>query len=75
MHELSKEQLLKNLKAVIRQMKLLKSWNRKTAKFEEDEEKDPSNIEYKSIVGQLALYHNMTPEQIAIEISKKDTVV
>jgi hypothetical protein len=73
MQTMTKEQLLKNLKAVIRQMKLLNGFKRPTAQLAADS--DTNNIEYNALIKHLVTKHNMTPEQIAIEISKKDTVV
>jgi len=73
MQTMTKEQLLKNLKAVVRQMKLLSGYKRPTAQLAADSE--VNDIEYKMLIKHLVNQHGMTPEQIAIEISKRDTVV
>lgn len=62
---LSKEQILTNLKAVMRQAVMLGHMNRKTGILQA---KSSSKIEYDSYIKLLVFNYGLTPEQIAEEL-------
>lgn len=69
MNNLDKTTLLKNLKQVIRQIAFMKRFYKRTGALDNLE---ASQVEYNAIIKALVTRHNMTPEQIAQELTRKE---
>lgn len=67
---LTKEQLLKNLKAIMRQ-KLIMSKKSNRERTGALDIVNNSEIEYSAIIKALIMHHKMTPETIAEELSNE----